>query len=322
MEKRYLTDWERDLIALYKAQGISHYCIAEKIGRDRRTVDREVARNSWKGKYLACMAGYLANLRKRKAGERTKRMDRPEIRKYIVDKLKIRWSPEIISEIIKRSHLGFTISTETIYKFVYDNSIDFSEYLIRKHKYRRRKNRYSKRRDRIPNRVSINKRSDTINNREEFGHFESDSVVSKQNNAGLNVLVERKSRYTLITKINDQSSETTCKAIIGCLSEIPSEKCRSITYDNGSENFKHQEINDILNMVSFFCDSYKSWQKGTVENTNGLIRVFLPKGTNFRETPEEQIKYIENWLNDRPRKCLNYKTPRQVFFELGGAIPP
>jgi IS30 family transposase len=320
--KRQLTNWERDLIGLYKAQGLSHREISKAVGRDHRTIGRELGRNAWGDKYLPQMAGHLAALRKHKAGLRPLKMDDPEIHEYVLSRLKIKWSPEIISSLIREDKPHLSISHESIYKYVYRHAPELFEFLIHKHKFRRRKRRYCKRRDRIPNRLPISLRPDSANSRRRFGHFESDSMVSKLSKVGLNVIVERKSRYTMITKIEDHSPATTQNAIVKRLSVLPSSCRRTITYDNGMENIRHQQINNALGMNSFFCNAYHSWEKGTVENTNGLIRIFLPKRTDFKTVTDERIKEIENWLNDRPRKCLNFKTPRQYLFQLCGAIPP
>ena len=324
MEKNrgHLTNWERDLIGLYKAQGLSHREIGKVVGRNHRTIGKELRRNSWGDKYLPQMAGELAGLRKYSAGKRPLKMDNPEINEYVLSRLKIKWSPEIISTMLREDKPHLSISHESIYKYVYIYAPDLFECLIHKHKFRRRKRRYCKRRDRIPNRLSISLRPDGANNRSRFGHFESDSMVSRQSKVGLNVIVERKSRYTMITKLDDHSPVATQQAIIRRLSTLPASRIKTITYDNGVENMKHQEINQILGSSSYFCNPYQSWNKGSVENTNGLIRIFMPKRRDFRTVTDERIKEIENWLNDRQRKCLNFKTPRQYLFQLCGAFPP
>jgi len=136
----------------------------------------------------------------------------------------------------------------------------------------------------------------------------------------LNVLVERKTRVTKITKLPQKTAEQTREAIIRRLKKVSCVARGSITYDNGSENTHHEAINQALKMTSYFCEPYHSWEKGTVEQTNGLIRRYFPKKTNFNEISNDMIRYVEDLLNNRPRKCLNFKTPSEVFNLECGAL--
>jgi IS30 family transposase len=167
----------------------------------------------------------------------------------------------------------------------------------------------------IPNRVSISERPEVVNKRKRIGDWENDLMVSRQSTSVLNVLADRKSRYALITKLAQKTAEVTKWSVIRALIKYPAQ---TITYDNGSENTKHEEINKILDIKSYFCNPYHSWEKGTVENTIGLIRRWLPKKTDLAQISETEIMKIENWLNNRPRKCLSYKTPLEVFVLTGG----
>jgi IS30 family transposase len=129
----------------------------------------------------------------------------------------------------------------------------------------------------------------------------------------LKVSVERKGRFTKILKVPNKTSKESNKALLNMFSQMPKSCVKSITYDNGTENSGHIDINNILGTNSYFCQPYHSWEKGTVENTNGIIRRFLPKETNFDNISDTQIQQLEFWLNNRPRKCLNYLTPQEVF---------
>ena len=168
----------------------------------------------------------------------------------------------------------------------------------------------------IPNRIDIDFRMKEANMRSKIGHFECDSIESRrvkgQKQSCLTVLVDRKSRYTRIMKTASKTSQATTKSIVSALKPL-SNNIKSITYDNGNEFTMHEKINKTLNIKSFFCKPYSSYEKGTVENINGLIRRFFPKGTDFDTISEEEIAYVENWINNRPMKILNYMTPKQVF---------
>jgi IS30 family transposase len=160
--------------------------------------------------------------------------------------------------------------------------------------------------------VPLRERPVDVNSRQEPGHWESDLVVGK-GVAALQVTAERKTRYTRLVKTRDKSAQAAHDALCRALRSVPQALRQTITYDNGSENTLHVEVNARLGTRSFFCDPYASWQKGTVENTNGLIRRFLPKGTNLDMIPEAHLASIENWLNHRPRKCLHFQTPAEAY---------
>ena len=175
----------------------------------------------------------------------------------------------------------------------------------------------------IPNRIDISERPIEADNRTEFGHFEADSIEScKQRGKTLScltVVVERVSRFVSIRKTASKTANATTKSIISALKPFTNNVI-SITYDNGCEFSLHEKINKELNIKSYFCKPYHSWEKGTVKNINGLIRRFFPKGTGFDTITEEQIAYVEDWINNRPMKILNYMTPKQKLQYFSVAI--
>ncbi len=156
--------------------------------------------------------------------------------------------------------------------------------------------------------------------RREWGHWEADMIVAGDRQHGLNVLVERKSRLTHISFLETKTAAATKRAMLRRLRAHPRSLRQSITYDNGSENTCHEAINAALGTTSFFCAPYHSWEQGSVEQVNGLIRRFLPKGTNFKTVEPSLFNRIEKLLNNRPRKCLQYRTPYEVFREARGAL--
>jgi IS30 family transposase len=168
------------------------------------------------------------------------------------------------------------------------------------------------RKTKIPNRIPIDARPKSVESRRHYGHWEGDSLVSRKSKAALNSLVERKSRLVLITKLQRKSAAETNRAVIDRLKKLSAKGRQTLTLDNGTENAKHETITARLGIKCYFAHPYASWERGTNENINGLIRWYLPKGTDFSKIAPELIARIEYLLNSRPRKCLGYKTPVEV----------
>lgn len=258
-----------------------------------------------------------SEIRKQESRKR-KRLKNDFIRCYVMKKLMIGWSPEQIAGRITLEYPEYTISHEAIYEYVYDKEvrkqIDLVQYLARSHRKRYpRGHMHKHRKTHIPNRISIDSRPKHIQKRNQIGHWEADAMVSRQSAAALCVSVERKTRMSKITKLKRKGAREFSVAINRSLSHYPKNIRRSITYDNGCENVEHQRVNEVLKTKSYFCNPYHSWEKGTVENTNGLVRRYLPKKTDFDKIPKSEIKNIERRLNNRPRKCLNFRTPLEVL---------
>lgn len=324
MKKQYkqITSDERDLIAAHHANGFSLSEIAKMLDRHKSTISRELTRNTpqYSKIYLSSHAHKKAKKRKKYAAMKDE-LKCHKIRNFVQNKLKIGWTPEIIAGELALDPTKMNISHESIYQYIYKERPDLVQYLARSHKKRfKRVPKPNKKNSRIPNRISIDQRLDEINDRSQFGHWESDAVVSKQSKVALTVLIERVSRLVKIKKIKQNKADIFSKAVIRRMKGLPSSARRSITYDNGSENTQHEFINDQLNTDSYFCNPYHSWEKGSVENVNGLIRRFLPKKTDFAKITHKRIKEIELLLNNRPRKCLGFKTPNQVFLEQSVAL--
>ncbi len=310
---------ERDQLALLRAQHLSLGAIAKRLGRDKSTISRELKRNRALiyNAYGGGNAHRRAQQRKRRAGRRP-RLKHSAIRSYVTRKIKAGWSPEQIAGRLPDRFLGRHISTEAIYQYIYmpetrrtENLVPF---LARAHKRRQIKgHRHTHRDSHIPERISIRQRPAVVEKRRQLGHWESDSVIARNSRSALNVTVERATLLTKITKLPRCTARATRSAINRRLSHHPQRARRTITYDNGKENVEHQHVNKVLGTRSFFCEPYHSWEKGTVENTIGLIRRVFPKKTNFDAISIDRIKRLERRLNNRPRKSLNYKTPSEAF---------
>lgn len=289
--------------------------IAKRLGRNPATISREIKRNFWdafKGQYNFSCADRKYHQRQR-IPKQTEKMADKEIKSYVLQNLELGWSPEQIAGRIS-IELRKYVSHETIYKFVYCSGKPLIKLLPqRRPKRQKRGTSKQSRKLNIPDRVCIDQRPDIINLREEIGHWESDSMVSRQSEMALNVLVERKSGYLVLSKLINMTPLITKSKIIERLSLLPSEMVKSITYDNGIENRDHSAVNAVLGTRSYFCNPYHSWEKGTVENTNGLIRRYLPKKTDFNKISDSEISQIESLLNNRPRKRLKFNTPSECI---------
>ncbi len=310
---------ERDLIAHLHAKGLSHSEISRRIGRNKSTISRELRRNGSGvyDVYLAHKAQARASTRKQESGQRPRLKDK-RIKRYVIRKLKQGWSPEQISGELKQNHPDMSISYEAIYQFVYAKetlkTVNLKIYLPRANRICRPRGHSRKHiKSHIPRRVSIDDRPKYIDKRKQIGHWESDTMVSRASKASVVITLERATRYVKLGKIKAKQARDVSNAINRRLGRLPKSIRRTITYDNGSENIEHERTNKVLGTASYFCNPYHSWEKGAVENTVGLVRRFLPKKTNIAKITKEQIRKIENRLNHRPRKCLNFKTPYQLF---------
>lgn len=315
MNKTYyhLTPQERDRISLLKAKGLSLRKIGENLKRDVTTILRELRRNSQSGIYLPHQAQSISESRNRESHQRT-RLKEQRIVSYVCNKLGCGWSPELIAGRLSLEHPELRISHEAIYQWIYKRGLDFRKYLVRK-RVRRLPRHYSRKPQThyIPCRVGIENRPEEINKREGLGHWEVDTVGVGDYQETLHVMTERKTRYTLITRIERKQAEAARDAMIQRLRKRRRSLRKSFTYDNGQENCGHIMVNRKLGTRSYFCRPYHSWEKGSVENTIGIIRRFFPKGTNFKNVSNAQIQYVQEWLNRRPRKCLKFKTPFEIL---------
>lgn len=303
---------ERKLLAALLKRGDSLRSIARTLGRSHSSLSRELRRNRIQSPYQPFDANRLARIRRRQ--NYASKLDNPSLRRRVESALRKRWSPELIAGRLKRQH-RLRISYETIYRWIYQEAPHLIGCLVRRHK-TRGKYRLARAKYGIPDRISVSKRPPQATLRSQAGHWEVDLVLGRGSSA-LKVAVDRLSRYTRILKVQDKTAQSSFAALYRILASTPLPLRKSITYDNGVENALHREINRRFGTRSFFCHPYRFWEKPSVENTNGLIRRFLPKRINFDIIPDSQILAIQRWLNSRPRKCLHYKTPAEV---LSGAL--
>lgn len=307
----HLSKEERQRLADMKAQGFSLRFIAKILGRSPGSLSREIQRNGSRSSYLPSRAHELARHRLKRSHRWPRRLTHdPALKQTVESLLHLRWSPEIIAGHLKETHRAPIISHEAIYQWLYKDAQPLLRFLVRHHP--RRLPLQAKRfKPQIPQRISVHQRPAPANLRLEPGHWETDLLIGPGSSA-LQVLVERQTRFTHIQILPDRSAQAAFIALRRFFKTVPLSFRKTITYDNGSENFLHHHLNRSVSLRSYFCDPYSAWQKGSIENTNGLIRRFLPKRTDFDTISPQRIQALQDWLNSRPRKCLNFKTSAQV----------
>ena len=320
---KHLTNHERDLLSVLKSKGQSVREIAKALNRSPATISRELKRNAppvHTGYYLAHKAHERAVTRGISCRTH-KRLKNDRIRKYVRCRIRHGWSPELIAGRLKKLHPELSISHEAIYQWIYADARELIPSLVRSHKNRKRRG-YSRRHKKthIPARVSIKERPEHVQSRQEPGHWETDTAISRQSRAALQVSVERTTRITKLAKLPWKGARPMSTALTRRLKRLPKWFRLSITYDNGSENTEHVRTNKILGTKSYFCEPFHSWERGTGENTIGLVRRFFPKKTDFAKVSKNRINAVERWLNHRPRKCLGFSTPLEAANSLGVAL--
>lgn len=319
---------EREQLFSWYEQGVSLREIGRRLNRSDTSIGRELKRNKKlthglekvSGKYLPCVAQEKADKRKREQRSQAS-WKGPAVLTYIAEKLKLGWSPETIAGRLSIDHPELHICHETIYRLIYERQnkkYKLWEYLTVKRKKRMKKfGRKVHREGRIPEAVSIDLRPKHIAKRKQVGHWETDNVIGKiSDDAALSVSVERKTRLTVMTKLKNKKADEKLKVLFARLSVLPQHLRKTMTTDNGKENTRHKQLTESLDMPVYFCHAYASWEKGSVENMNGRIRRYIPKGISIDTISEKTIRSIEWKLNTTPRKCLNWKTPLEALEEI------
>jgi IS30 family transposase len=330
MPRHQLTTDDRYLITHMHQYGLPNAEIARRIGCHRATVGRELDRNrDTYGGYHYESAQRLARERRTATNQRrdklsltSKAASRGGLGKYVRAKLRERWSPEQIAARLERDHPrdpAMRVTHETIYRWVYAqhrSGAHWHEQLRRRHKRRRSRivgQRTGSGRGQIPGRVGIQERPAVVNLRGRLGDWEADTVEGAKGTGLIATHVERKSRYTKLGKLKDKRADTLTASTCSIFRTLPKSLRRTSTFDNGKEfaGFKH--IERALGMTIYFANPHAPWERGANENTNGLLRDFFPKGSDFRKITPARLAWVERMLNNRPRKCLNYRTPAEVL---------
>ena len=324
-----LTNDEREEISRNLSQGMGIKEIAEKLGRHRATIWREIKRNSGKTGYCAFSSSRRAQ---RKAASRRKGKRRitknPMLEAYVIERLKQTWSPQEISHRLKIEYavdMDMQISHESIYQYIYvlprgELKRTLIKALRQEHKYRHKRRISSKpeeTRGKIADMLSIEERPVEIADRLVPGHWEGDLILGKYKRSALGTLVERTTRYTILVPLGDKKDAVSVRQeYAAAFQSIPAELKKTLTYDQGKEMSEHQQFTIDTNIKVYFAHPGAPWERGTNENTNGLIRQYFPKGTDFATITEDEIKEVQQSLNNRPRAVLDYLKPDEVFNNL------
>ena len=349
-ERVLISEWIKEGLCgneIAKRLGRNRSTIGRELKRNRTQV--------WTGKsdeyiYEPAHAQFVAMQRRQKAWFAKLPLKNKDIYSYVLDQLRAGWSPEAIAGSLKviehPNDPHWSICHETIYAFIYKEKSDLTregllsrslldsrleshnsattvtdcgrplyEYLRRGQRKRRHKQGRRVHKSHIPQRVSIHQRSEVINNRSEFGHWEGDTVEGLGHRDGIHTEVERISRFIEAKKVEAINSQSAIDAQIKIFTPLPKKSRKSTTLDNGRETHLHFKLQEELNMDTYHADPYSSWQRGTNENGNGLIRKYFPKGTDFSKVTDQELQDVVWELNNRPRKILQYKTAQEVFNE-------
>ena len=310
----HLTLEEREVIARMRIASRTQAEIARELDRAESTISRELQRNRSRNGYWAVAAQKKAGAR-RSQRPRVCKLQRPEVRRYVQERLRQYWSPD---EIAWRSRADFPedrdrqVSHQTIYTWIHAQDAAGRRW----RRYLRStgwKQSGSDNRGRIPASTSIDGRPAVVDRRSRFGDWEGDTLVGAARRGGAVSLVERKSGYLLLGKVPNLQAVTVRQSAAELYRATPSALRKTLTLDNGKEFAEHQQLEVEAALKIYFADPYCAWQRGTNENTNGLIRQFFPKGTDLASVPEHRFSKVQHLLNNRPRKRLGYRTPLEVL---------
>ena len=319
-----LTIQERIKIEKYFDKGLSPTSIGILLGRHKSTISRELKNTHYKS-YQA----YHAHLKSAKICSaknygRSKILDNKDLHKYVLVHLRKKWSPEQISLSLKKNfpnQKNMQVSHETIYYYVYLHSKktlkeELIKQLRQKRKTRGSRHTKSVRDIKIVDRLSIDERPPEVGSREIPGHWEGDLIVGKDHGSYIGTLVERSSRYLILVHLENKEAETVRKAFEAEFKKLPKLMRKSLTYDNGTEMAQHKLLNKTTKMKVYFTHPYSPWERPTNENTNGLLRDYFPKGTDLSQHSKTELRRVQKELNERPRKVLDVRSPKEVFKEM------
>lgn len=327
MPYTHLTLQERYVISHLRGK-FSIREIARRLNRHHTTISRELKRAKARYPHAVYWYDWTHPLARNKScmPRHFRRQRNLRLVKYVGVRLQRQWSPEDISNRLRIDYPGdesMRVSHETIYRWIYlDATVDGYLYkdLRRRHKKRRRQKRYGKGR-RFADRKCITQRPEIVDERQRYGDWEGDTIEGKKSSGYIATLVERKSRYLLAGKLDNKLAATLTAQGTRMYRCIPRKMRKTLTVDNGSEFAQFKKFEENTGLEIYFAKPYSPWQRGANENTNGLLRQYFPKGSNFKNVTNEDVEEAARRLNNRPRKCLNYRTPCEVFWkEARGAL--
>lgn len=327
MKYQRLSLQERDEISVYLISGKSIRQIANLLARSPSTISREIKRlNHRFHQYhpLLCQSDAIRKSSSRRYRQR-KILQNVELQKIVLEKLSLCWSPEQIEHFLKLNYQDrhMQISKETIYNYIYvylrrNMREEFLKYMRQGRRVRRTRGSTAKKVNKVLGDFDlIDERPEEALDRKIPGHWEGDLIIGgAKEQTALGTLVERTTRFAILVPLKNKSSEEVRIEFGKAINQLPSHLKRSLTYDQGSEMAQHKKLTEETQMKVYFAHPRSPWERGTNENTNGLIRQFFPKGTNFKNVTAQQIRKVQDLLNERPRKTLGWKTPAEKIAEL------
>jgi IS30 family transposase len=313
---------EREELSRFLALNYRYRDIAHSLGRNISTISREVTRQGCQAwDYRAVMAQKRAHRKASKPRRKRKLDTNGRLRDVIYQHLAKRWSPE---QIVKRlkvlypADMEMRVSHETIYAYLYVHPRGYLKRRIvkqlrRKHIHRRVQDKERKKSSPIQDYVSIDDRPDEVNSRKIAGHWEGDLIMGPLNQSAIGTLVERTTRLTLLVKLSKKDAASVCEAFTEKFNVLPEKLKKSLTYDQGQEMADHKEFTENTKVKVYFAHPHSPWERGTSENTNMLVRDFFPRGKDLSKITNKKLQEVQELLNDRPRKVLNWYTPNEVF---------
>ena len=323
-----LTLSEREEISRGVAAGRSLRSIAASLGRECSTVSREIRRNGGRRDYRAGEADEAARDRARRP-KICRLVQNRALARIVAEKLQLEWSPEQIAGWLKRKFPddeNYQVSHETIYRSLFIQARgalkkELLEHLRRTRAMRRSRHHTQKTDDhgRITDTVSISERPASVEDRAVPGHWEGDLLFGR-NNSQIATLVERHTRYVMLAKVEAKDTETVINALIKHAHKLPRELYKSLTWDRGKEMAEHKRFTLATDIKVYFCDPQNPWQRGSNENTNGLLRQYFPKGTDLSAHSQVKLNAVARRLNERPRKTLDYETPAERFSQCVASV--
>lgn len=311
---------EREIIALWLAEGVNPTQLAKELGRHHSSVSAEIRRNSIGGVYYPFKAQVLAERRRRESKSSWK-MENPRIVEYVKRGLKQHWSPEQIAGRMANDFPGdeeMRISHETIYGWIRDDKQrggHWRSFLRQSGKKRRKRYGTGENRGKIKGRVDIDERPKEVEDKQRLGDWEGDTVEGAKGSGYLTTMVDRKSQYLALGQSKTKQADAIRRTICRSFRRHNYLPCETVTLDNGKEFAEHEKLGETLGGAVYFAKPYHSWERGLNENTNGLLRQYFPKGTDFSKITPYRLKKVEAEVNARPRKTLGYRTPQEVMRE-------
>lgn len=315
---------ERSVIFVGLRQGIGIRSMARMLARSPSTVSREIQRNAgrWGFRYRVGFAQHMTRLRRRHRPPVF--VKRPDLWHWVIGRLQAGWSPQQISGRLKRMHPNDPdrqVSHETIYAAIYAQPHGYLRTALisalrQAGKKRRPRSQGRDRRGTWPDMTSIAERPEAVETRRTPGHWEGDLIIGKGQKSAVGTMVERMSRYVILAQVENRTAAIVRRGFTRQMRNVPPLLRKSITYDRGKEMAQHKRLEAALDLTVYFADPYAPWQRGTNENTNGLVRQYLPKGSDLSGHSQDDLNAIAENLNDRPRKCLEFQTPSEVFEQI------